>query len=113
MVADLSLHIKGLCPDFARTHKPLLHPSFLLAASAVIEAMFDVHNGDDLLMPQIPDNLTLAQFIMDHDHDIRPARGKIPAFIEDTTGERISLETVRYSQRRMYAPLKGLRSSCA
>jgi hypothetical protein len=75
--------------------------------------MFDVHIGDDQLMPQIPDNLTLAQFMLDHDHDIRPPRGRVPAFIEDTTGERISLETVRLSHRPIYAPLKELRSSCA
>lgn len=57
--------------------------------------MFDVHIGDDQPMPQIPDNLTLAQFMLDHDHDIRPARGRVPAFIDDITGEKISLETVR------------------
>ncbi|KAH9081565.1 amp dependent CoA ligase [Lactarius deliciosus] len=53
-----------------------------------------VSPGDPL--PYIPDNLTLAQFVLDSTHPYRPLRPQgVPWLIEDTTGRKIGLEEVR------------------
>jgi prophage antirepressor-like protein len=47
-------------------------------------------------LPYIPDNLTLAQFILDSQHPSRPIRKHgIPWFIEDDTGRTLGYEEVR------------------
>ena len=46
-------------------------------------------------LPNIPDNLTLAQFILDSAHPYRPLRPVgSPWLIEDATGRKIGLEEV-------------------
>lgn len=46
-------------------------------------------------LPYIPDNLTLAQFILDSQHSSRPIRKHgIPWFIEDHTGRTLGYEEV-------------------
>lgn len=46
-------------------------------------------------LPYIPDNLTLAQFILDSQHPSRPVRKHgIPWFIEDHTGRTLGYEEV-------------------
>lgn len=48
------------------------------------------------VLPDIPDNLTLAQFILDSQHPSRPIRKHgIPWFIEDHTGRSLGYEEVR------------------
>ncbi|CAA7269123.1 unnamed protein product [Cyclocybe aegerita] len=46
-------------------------------------------------LPHIPDNLTVAQFMLDYQHEIRPLRGLTPCLIDDATGQPFSLETLR------------------
>ncbi|KAH9065666.1 amp dependent CoA ligase [Lactarius vividus] len=47
-------------------------------------------------LPYIPDNLTLAQFILDSTHPYRPLRPQgVPWLIEDATGRKIGLEEAR------------------
>ncbi|KAN0134265.1 hypothetical protein V8E53_007763 [Lactarius tabidus] len=53
-----------------------------------------VSPGDPV--PYIPDNLTLAQFILDAAHPYRPLRpADVPWLIEDATGRKIGLEEIR------------------
>lgn len=48
------------------------------------------------VLPHIPDNLTLAQFILDSHHPLRPIRKHgIPWFIDDHTGRTLGHEEVR------------------
>ena len=47
-------------------------------------------------LPYIPDNLTLAQFILDSQHPSRPVRKHgIPWLIDDHTGRTLGYEEVR------------------
>ncbi len=49
--------------------------------------------GDPL--PHIPDDLTLAQFILDSTHECRPIRPQGATWlIEDATGHKIGLDEV-------------------
>ncbi|KAF8187778.1 hypothetical protein BJ912DRAFT_419164 [Pholiota molesta] len=57
-------------------------------------ANFQTHASRDPL-PHIPDNLTLAQFMLDYQHDIQPGRDGIACLIDDASGRRINLETLR------------------
>lgn len=45
-------------------------------------------------LPLIPDDLTLAQFMLDYQHNIQPVRGKIPCLVDDVSGRNIDLEMV-------------------
>lgn len=45
--------------------------------------------------PDIPDDVTIAQFILDSNHPARPVRPhNVPWFIDDATGRRIGYEEV-------------------
>ena len=47
------------------------------------------------LLPCIPDDLTLSQFIFDYEHSLRPTRGpNSPWLIEDDTGRKIGEDEV-------------------
>jgi hypothetical protein len=47
------------------------------------------------ILPVIPDNLTVPQFILDSSHSTRPIRKEvIPWLVDDTTGHRIGFEEV-------------------
>ena len=48
----------------------------------------------DFELPHIPDNLTIAQFMLDYQHEIKPTRGSLPCLVDDRSGNRITLETV-------------------
>lgn len=52
--------------------------------------MADLYTPIDEL-PHIPDDLNLAQFMLDYDHDIRPANAT-PCLVENDSGCRITLE---------------------
>ena len=56
--------------------------------------MTDLQTSGDFGLPYIPDNLTIAQFMLDYQHEIRPARGNVPCLVDDQSGNRITLETV-------------------
>ncbi|KAJ7712447.1 hypothetical protein B0H16DRAFT_1624970 [Mycena metata] len=43
----------------------------------------------------IPDDLTVAEFMLEYQHPLRPAQGTIPCLIEDATGRAVSLEELR------------------
>ncbi|KAJ6584757.1 hypothetical protein B0H19DRAFT_1249695 [Mycena capillaripes] len=43
----------------------------------------------------IPDDLTIAQFMLEYQHPLRPVQGKIPCLIEDATGRAVSLNELR------------------
>ncbi|KAN0087719.1 hypothetical protein V8E55_006340 [Tylopilus felleus] len=59
------------------------------------------------ILPHIPDNLTLAQFILDSQHPSRPVRKHgIPWFIEDHTGRTLGYEEIR---ARVFGLANGLR----
>ena len=57
--------------------------------------MTELQTSGDFGLPHIPDNLTIAQFMLDYQHEIRPARGNIPCLVDDQSGNCITLETVR------------------
>lgn len=47
------------------------------------------------ILPVIPDDLTVPQFILDSSHSTRPIRKQdIPWLVDDTTGRRIGFEEV-------------------
>ncbi|KDR82332.1 hypothetical protein GALMADRAFT_57372 [Galerina marginata CBS 339.88] len=57
--------------------------------------MTDFHTAQDLL-PHIPDNLTIAQFMLDYQHDIRPTRNsQMPCIVDDKSGRIITFESLR------------------
>ncbi|KAG9315598.1 hypothetical protein JVU11DRAFT_3236 [Chiua virens] len=63
------------------------------------------------VLPHIPDNLTLAQFILDSQHPLRPIRGHgIPWFIEDHTGRTVGYEEIR---ARVFGLANGLKQRFA
>ncbi|KAF9474049.1 acetyl-CoA synthetase-like protein [Pholiota conissans] len=55
---------------------------------------FQTH-GSRTPLPHIPDNLTLAQFMLDYQHETQPARNGITCLVDDATGHQISLEMLR------------------
>ncbi|KAH0832171.1 hypothetical protein J3R83DRAFT_13084 [Lanmaoa asiatica] len=58
-------------------------------------------------LPYIPDNLTLAQFVLDSQHPSRPIRQHgIPWFIEDHTGRTLGYEEIR---ARVFGLANGLK----
>lgn len=59
-----------------------------------LEIMTELQTSGDFGLPHIPDNLTIAQFMLDYQHEIRPVRGNAPCLIDDQSGNRITLETV-------------------
>ncbi|KAG9315618.1 hypothetical protein JVU11DRAFT_3260 [Chiua virens] len=59
------------------------------------------------VLPHIPDNLTLAQFILDSQHPSRPIRGHgIPWIIEEHTGRAMGYEETR---ARVFGLANGLK----
>ncbi|KAH6912868.1 hypothetical protein BKA70DRAFT_778268 [Coprinopsis sp. MPI-PUGE-AT-0042] len=46
-------------------------------------------------LPYVPDDLSLAQFMLDHRHEIQPERHSIPCLIDSSTSEAISLDQLR------------------
>ncbi|KAJ7069964.1 amp dependent CoA ligase [Mycena amicta] len=54
----------------------------------------------------IPDNVTLPQFMLDYAHPLRPKQGNIPCLIEDATGRRVSLAELKERTAAMATVLK-------
>lgn len=59
--------------------------------------MTEFHSSSQDL-PNVPDNITLAQFILDYQHDIQPSRLDVPPFVDDITGKGVSLDQVLGNQ---------------
>ncbi|KAF7346113.1 hypothetical protein MSAN_01838000 [Mycena sanguinolenta] len=51
-------------------------------------------SGSPLDPLQIPNDLTIAEFMLEYRHPLRPAQGKIPCLIEEETGRQVSLNEV-------------------
>lgn len=59
-------------------------------------AMSEIHSLASDNLPNIPDDLTLPQFILDSQHLVRPIRKDgIPWFVDDGTGKKIGFEELR------------------
>jgi hypothetical protein len=43
-------------------------------------------------LPSIPDDLTVAQFMLDYHHPVRPVRDDFPCLIEDGNGRSIGFD---------------------
>ncbi|KAI0827402.1 acetyl-CoA synthetase-like protein [Trametes gibbosa] len=57
--------------------------------------MTEIHGGGGLLAP-VPDDLTIAQYLLDTRHPLRPALDpQQPLFIEETTGREVKLDELR------------------
>lgn len=55
----------------------------------------DLHCASDShLLDLIPDDLTLAQFMLDS-QTLRPDRGRVPCLVDDATGKTVDFEEVR------------------
>ncbi|KAJ7855940.1 amp dependent CoA ligase [Mycena olivaceomarginata] len=52
-------------------------------------------HGPPLDPRQIPDELTIAEFMLDYRHPLRPAQGTAPCLIEDATGRAVYLHELR------------------
>ncbi|PPQ93094.1 hypothetical protein CVT25_003126 [Psilocybe cyanescens] len=60
--------------------------------------MTELHTAKDLL-PHIPDNLTISQFMLDYQHDIRPIRSnQMSCLVDDNSGHSINFESQLKSQ---------------
>ncbi|KAI0046627.1 phenylacetyl-CoA ligase [Auriscalpium vulgare] len=59
----------------------------------------------NLPLAPVPDDLTIPQFVFDHKHPLRPARGDVPFFINDATGHKVS---EKEAFRRTHALANGL-----
>ena len=56
--------------------------------------MTELQTSGDFELPHIPDNLTIAQFMLDYEHEVRPVRGNVPCLVDNQSGNHITLETV-------------------
>ncbi|RDB15274.1 4-coumarate--CoA ligase-like 7 [Hypsizygus marmoreus] len=56
-------------------------------------------------LPHIPDDLTLARFMLDYQHPFKPIRYGIPCLIEDKTGRQLSIEQLREDTQRLAGTL--------
>ncbi|KAJ7855944.1 amp dependent CoA ligase [Mycena olivaceomarginata] len=52
-------------------------------------------HGPPLDPRQIPSDLTIAEFMLEHRHPLRPAQGTAPCLIEDATGRAVYLHELR------------------
>lgn len=57
--------------------------------------MTELQSLGDSGLPHIPDNLTIAQFMLDYQHEIRPTRGNVSCLIDDQSGDLITLATLK------------------
>ncbi|KAF9019186.1 acetyl-CoA synthetase-like protein [Hymenopellis radicata] len=55
----------------------------------------------------IPDNLTIAQFMLDACHPLRPKRGSTPCHVDEETGVSVSLDEVKRRTDRLAVSLEA------
>ncbi|KAF8919053.1 hypothetical protein CPB85DRAFT_1280033 [Mucidula mucida] len=55
----------------------------------------------------IPDNLTIAQFMLDACHPLRPKRGSTPCYVDEETGLSVSLDEVKRRTDRLAVSLEA------
>jgi len=58
-----------------------------------VAIMTEIYSSGPAL-PPIPDDLTVAQFMLDYHHSARPVRAGVPCLIEDGTGRPIGFDEV-------------------
>ncbi|KAF8073410.1 hypothetical protein FPV67DRAFT_744283 [Lyophyllum atratum] len=57
------------------------------------------------ILPHIPDDITLTQFMLEYQHPLKPARREVPYLIEDNTGRKIGFEEVKNNTRALASVL--------
>ncbi|TFK24405.1 acetyl-CoA synthetase-like protein [Coprinopsis marcescibilis] len=50
-------------------------------------------------LPQVPEDVTLAQFMLDYDHEIRPERGTVPCLIEPSSSRSVLFDELKSRTR--------------
>ncbi|KAF7297831.1 hypothetical protein MKEN_01406900 [Mycena kentingensis (nom. inval.)] len=63
------------------------------------------HSGGDLLY-EVPDDVSLPQFMLNYSHPLRAAQGSIPCFIENETGRKVFLDEIRERTAALATVLK-------
>lgn len=63
--------------------------------------MLPYFENQQIPLPHIPDDLSLAQFMLEHQHSIRPERGSIPCLVDSATSREISLDELRSRTRNL------------
>ncbi|KAF5374141.1 hypothetical protein D9615_008885 [Tricholomella constricta] len=58
-------------------------------------------------LPHIPDDITLAQFMLEYQHPLKPARRDVPCLIDDNTGREISFEELKSNTRALANMLRS------
>ncbi|KXN93402.1 Long-chain-fatty-acid--CoA ligase [Leucoagaricus sp. SymC.cos] len=58
--------------------------------------MTDMYIGNHARLPQIPDNMSLAQFMLDCQHELRPTlKEDLPCFVDTQTGSELTISQLR------------------
>lgn len=50
---------------------------------------------NDTPLPYVPEDLSVAQFMLDYQHEIRPERHSVACLVNSSTSEAISFDQVR------------------
>lgn len=59
--------------------------------------MTDLYTGTDVQLPHIPDNMSIAQFMLDHQHEIRPPLDDgVPCLVDSKTGKAFRISQVSF-----------------
>ncbi|GLB45472.1 putative acetyl-CoA synthetase-like protein [Lyophyllum shimeji] len=66
----------------------------------------NVFGSNDDALPHIPDDITLAQFVLEYEHPLKSERGGVPCLIEDSTGRKISFDEVKNNTRALASVLR-------
>lgn len=54
--------------------------------------MTDLHTGSDVQLCRIPDNMSIAQFMLDYQHEIRPLlNNDAPCLIDSKTEKKLDI----------------------
>jgi hypothetical protein len=57
--------------------------------------MTDMHTRNETQLPYIPDNMSIVQFMLDFQHEIRPrSDNDIPRFVDSETGRGLTMSQV-------------------
>lgn len=60
-------------------------------------AMTDLHTGNDVQLCRIPDNMSVARFMLDYQHETRPPLDQdVPCLIDSKTGKNLNITQVSY-----------------
>jgi hypothetical protein len=66
--------------------------------------MTDMDTGNYTPLPPIPDNMTIAQFMLDFEHEMRPPLvEKKPCFVDSKSGRELTISQVRSGDLRLFS----------